>query len=148
MKKRILLMGPDDEENKKILCFLENKETLTFRPSVMYYDETILIPSSYLRSPGMKKHIIAIQQNADCVLMLNSAKVPGNSYSPNFANAFRIPTLGVVLIEGVAEGNRLSNGSLELERASVDDLIVLDLKNNVQCQEFLQKIKLSKEGSS
>ncbi len=66
----------------------------------------------------MKKHIIAIQQNADCVLMLSLAKVPGNnSYSPNFAMLLEYRLWGVVLIEELLERNLVTNGSLELEGA-------------------------------
>lgn len=148
MRKRLLLIGPSDEENRELLYFLENKTSLRIRPSIMYYDKTILFPSTYLRSPWMKKYLIAMQQNAYLVLMLASCKSKRGIYSPNFAKAFRAPTIGVILYDETQSKERVSGCKMELVNAGVDETVELNLKNSVECDRFLQKIKLDKEGSS
>ena len=147
MRKRLLLIGPSDEENRELLYFLENKTSLRIRPSIMYYDKTILFPSTYLRSPWMKKYLIAMQQNAYLVLML-ACKSKRGIYSPNFAKAFRAPTIGVILYDETQSKERVSDCKMELVNAGVDETVELNLKNSVECDRFLQKIKLDKEGSS
>lgn len=148
MRKRLLLIGLSDEENRELLYFLENKTSLRIRPSIMYYDKTILFPSTYLRSPWMKKYLIAMQQNAYLVLMLASCKSKRGIYSPNFAKAFRAPTIGVILYDETQSKERVSDCKMELVNAGVDETVELNLKNSVECDRFLQKIKLDKEGSS
>ena len=148
MRKRLLLIGPSDEENSELLYFLENKTTLRIRQSITYYDKTILFPSTYLRSPWMKKYLIAMQQNAYLVLMLASCKSKRGIYSPNFAKAFRAPTIGVILYDETQSKERVSGCKMELVNAGVDETVELNLKNSVECDRFLQKIKLDKEGSS
>ena len=149
MRKRLLLIGPSDEENIKLLYFLENNTSLHIRPSIMYYDKMILFPSTYLRSPWMKKHLIAMQQNANCVLMLASCKSQRGIYSPNFAKAFRVPSIGVILYDETQLEERVSDCKMELINAGVDEIVELNLKNSVECNRFLQKIRLDdKEGSS
>ena len=148
MRKRLLLMGPSDEENKNLLYLLENNKNLRIRPSIMYYDKTILFPSTYLRSPWMKKHLIAMQQNANYVLMLASCHSKRGIYSPNFAKAFRVPSIGVILYDDTQSKNRVSDCKMELINAGVNEIVELNLKNSVECNRFLQKIRLDKEGSS
>ncbi|MCP1639168.1 ethanolamine utilization protein EutP [Streptococcus gallinaceus] len=149
MKKRIMVIGPTEIEKEKMVELFEEKHHFPHVRSVVYLDQTIQIPSSYLRGSGMMKHIIAIQQNASAVLMLLSANRTFPVYSPNFAKVFRIPTIGVIL-STENEENRAGAGIAqcrrEFEEAKVDSIHELDLENASQCQQFLQTMNQIKEG--
>ncbi|MGT2935519.1 EutP/PduV family microcompartment system protein [Streptococcus castoreus] len=147
MKKRIMVIGPNDKEKEKIIELLEGTENLPHVCSVLYLDKTIQIPSSYLRGAGMMKHIISTQQNASAVLMILSASRSFPIYSPNFAKAFHIPTIGIILYTK-NEDNRVGVGQCrrEFKETKVDVIQELDLSNDKQCQQFLHIMNRIKEG--
>lgn len=147
MKKRIMVIGPDDREKAKVIQLIEGKENIPRVSSIVYLDETIQIPSSYLRGSGMMKHIISIQQNADAILMILSAERVFPVYSPNFAKAFRIPSVGIILTQ---EDRNQMTGIIQCRRefkeAKVEIIQELNLENDFQSQQFLHTINLIKEG--
>lgn len=69
---RILLVGPRESGKLKIANYLEktNAQPLKKVANIMYYRRTILVPDSYLESPWMHKHVIALQQTASCGIFL------------------------------------------------------------------------------
>ncbi|MBY5034731.1 hypothetical protein K6V78_06650 [Streptococcus gallolyticus] len=146
MKKRIMVIGPNDKDKEKIIELIEGESNLPHVQSMVYLDKTIQVPSSYLRGSGMMKHIIATQQNASAILMILSADRAFPVYSPNFAKVFRIPTIGLVLTRNdpSQEIGRLPCRR-ELEEAKVDIILVLDLENDEQCQQLLHTITLLKK---
>lgn len=147
MKKRILVIGPEGSGQRELICLLEGNQQLKFAPSLIYYDETILVPSSYLRGSGMKKHIIALQQNAYCVLMLLSSQRPFRIYSPNFAKAFRIPAIGLIVHHREVNPTLIMGCQEELAEAKVDFIYECNINSLGQCHDFLNKISVIKEGN-
>ena len=94
---RVLLVGPANSGKMALANFFEaTTEPLRKVASIVYYKKTIIVPDSYLESPWMHKHIISLQQSADCGLFLQPIEAQRNSYPPNFANVFRIPLYGVL----------------------------------------------------
>lgn len=147
MKKRIMVIGPNDQEKRELIALLEREKKIPPIQSMVYLDKTIQVPSSYLRGSGMLKHIIATQQNASAILMLLSPKQAFRIYSPNFAKVFRIPIIGIILTK--QECNSLEDIQRcwrELEEAKIEHIQVLDLENDVQCQQLLHTISLIEEG--
>ncbi|MGT2910852.1 EutP/PduV family microcompartment system protein [Streptococcus cameli] len=142
-----MIIAPNDQDKVNIAKLIEGEEKLPRVQSMVYLERTIQIPSSYLRGSGMMKHIIATQQNANAILMILSADRPFPVYSPNFAKAFRIPTLGIVLVEGSeCSIQGIEQCLRELEEAKVEMILTIDLTDNSQCQQLLQKINLIEEG--
>lgn len=127
MKKRILVMGPEGSGKKELIRMLENHKENRLISSIVYSNETIYVPGSYLRSSGMKKHIIAIQQNAYCVLMLLHSHRDYRVYSPNFAQVFRIPRFGVVVHHGQESVINTADCIEELTEAGVDKIFEINL---------------------
>lgn len=146
MKKRILVIGPEDYGKRKLVAMIEDSHTLKQVNSIVYHDQTIDVPSSYLRSPWMTSHIIACQQNAYCVLMLLNENREFRVYSPNFARAFRVPSIGLILRSEANDLAQLEDCHRELEEASLDEIYDITIDSQDDCQILFDKIKLLKEG--
>ena len=54
----------------------------------------------------------------------------------------------MILYDETQLEERVSDCKMELINAGVDEIVELNLKNSVECNRFLQKIRLDKEGSS
>ncbi|SNU90947.1 EutP/PduV family microcompartment system protein [Streptococcus merionis] len=146
MRKRVLIIGPEGSGKKRIVQLLERKSDLSFRSSVTYYSETIVVPSAYLRSQGMLQHIIATQQKADSILMLLPSSRQFRVYSPNFANVFRIPVLGIIVHQKEGDLECLEDCRKELVEAGVDSIYQVDLNQSEQCQELLATVNVIRKG--
>ncbi len=100
MTKRILIIGPNQQQNQIIAQALEqSSQPIRKVASILFTNETIVVPSSYLESPWMHKHIISLQQKASKVLFLIPIPSMKRSYPPKFAQVFRVPVIGVALYE-------------------------------------------------
>ncbi|WP_430606319.1 hypothetical protein IGJ55_002006 [Enterococcus sp. AZ170] len=98
MKKRILIIGPNQQHNHIIAQAIEDSEQPIRKvANILYTNETIIVPNSYLESPWMHKHIISLQQKASKALFLVPIPSIKKSYPPNFAHALRVPVIGVVM---------------------------------------------------
>lgn len=98
MKKRILIIGPNQQHNHIIAQAIEDSEQPIRKvANILYTNETIIVPNSYLESPWMHKHIISLQQKASKALFLVPIPSKKKSYPPNFAHALRVPVIGVVM---------------------------------------------------
>lgn len=96
-KKRIMILGSGASGKTTLANHLNQIDTAPKKtPHMVYGEETLDIPGTYLESPWMHKHLIAAQQDAYCVLMLCSPQAAKRSYPPGFAKAFRVPVVGVI----------------------------------------------------
>lgn len=122
MKTRTMIVGPRDSGKRIIAERLEGLETpLPKVANIVYHPKTILVPDSYLESPWMHKHVIALQQSARNALFIQPVGAPHRSYPPNFARVFRIPVIGIVTYQGSYAEDALA----EAERRLVDSGIPL-----------------------
>jgi ethanolamine utilization protein EutP len=97
MNKRLLIIGPKGCGSHIIAQAIEQtKKPIRKVANLLYTKKTMLVPSQYLESPWMHKHIIALQQEAYQALFLLPLQATKKSYPPNFAQAFRIPVVGVI----------------------------------------------------
>ncbi|HEM5162024.1 TPA: hypothetical protein U1269_000186 [Streptococcus suis] len=147
MKKRILIIGSEDQKKLELIRLLENDRDFRNIQSIQYGCETISVPSSYLRSSGMKKHIIAIQQNAYCVLMLLDSSRNYKIYSPNFAYSFRIPTIGVIIKYSGQSVDNAKECKKELHESGVHDIVEWQAGVFDSDIQILNKIEQFKEGN-
>ncbi|MCU5753092.1 hypothetical protein OBG91_05170 [Lactococcus lactis] len=143
-----MIIGPENSENSKLVGLLENTAARYQNiGNIVYRDETIQVPSSYMRSPFMIKHLITTQQKAFCILMLLNAKYEYKYrvYSSNIAKAFRVSRIGVISVDTKNENQNVKNITKceeELINAGVDEIYFLDIDNNECCKDFIKKIKL------
>ncbi|WP_161979164.1 EutP/PduV family microcompartment system protein [Streptococcus sp. S784/96/1] len=147
MRKRILIIGPEGSGKKELIRVLENEEEICLIKSIVYGRETIYVPSTYLRSPSMKKHIIATQQNAYCLLMLLHSSRAYRVYSPNFAQVFRLPSLGIIAHHSGQSIKNTADCIAELREAGVDEIIEWEMENSDTYHELCKKIEQLKEGN-
>lgn len=125
MKQRTLLVGPCNSGKHVIAQALENRPTSLRRvANIVYYDQTIIVPDSYLESPWMHKHVIALQQSAKNGLFLQPVTATRRSYPPNFAKAFRIPILGVVTFFESCEQSALLQAKEQLLACGITEKII------------------------
>ncbi|MBO0462651.1 MULTISPECIES: EutP/PduV family microcompartment system protein [unclassified Enterococcus] len=97
MKKRLLIIGAEDEENRQLAQKIEGTDQPIRKvANLLYTNKTILVPSAYLACPWMHKHIIALQQDAQKVLFLVSLNHK-KRYPPGFARVFKRPKKGVIV---------------------------------------------------
>lgn len=96
-RKRILIIGPRGC-GKSTLAKVINADSSPVRrvQDTIYARETVDVPSAYLENTWMYRHLIALSQDAWCVLMLFDARKKESIYSPGFAKAFRVPVIAVV----------------------------------------------------
>jgi ethanolamine utilization protein EutP len=142
MKKRILIIGPENSDNQQLVNLIEDSSRQQTMNNIVYYDETIYVPSSYLRSPWMLKHIISTQQKAYCLLMLLNTQRQFRVYPPNYAKAFRIPSIGLISKDGAENEEKIESCRKELLEAKVDKIYELDFADKENCFNFLTEIKL------
>ncbi|WP_291292625.1 EutP/PduV family microcompartment system protein [Enterococcus sp.] len=108
MKKRILIVGVDDDENRKVAQTIEaTNQPIRKLANLLYTNKTILVPSAYLECPWMHKHIIALQQEASEVLFLVSLNNK-KRYPPGFARVFQVPRKGGIVSHGSRQAKKTS----------------------------------------
>lgn len=114
MKKRILIVGVNDDENRKVAQKIEEtSQPIRKLANLLYTNKTILVPSAYLDCPWMHKHIIALQQEASEVLFLVSMNNK-KRYPPGFARVFQVPRKGGI-VSHVSRKAKKTKEQAELE---------------------------------
>lgn len=106
-KKRIMIIGAA-RSGKTSLANLLNAEERPLRRThdTIYREKTLEVPSAYLENTWMYQHLIALAQDAWCILLLVDQAQPQELYSPGFASAFRLPVLGLITKADLAAENR------------------------------------------
>ncbi|MGF2942231.1 EutP/PduV family microcompartment system protein [Enterococcus xiangfangensis] len=130
--KKLLLVGPKDSGKMTIANFLEGREESPLKKvaSIVYHQKTIIVPDSYLESPWMHKHIIALQQSATSILFLQPVTAKRRSYPPNFAKVFRIPIYGLVTYHQSYTANALQQAQGQLMACGLKKVdLILDLSS-------------------
>lgn len=143
MKKRILIVGPKPQHIQLIAQEIEQaKPPLRKVASIVFKEKTILVPSSYLESPWMHKHIISLQQKASKVLFLLPIPSQKKSYPPNYAHVFRVPVIGVGIYETKDKRLIESPASQQILRevGCQKESYFLELNNQKAWQEFVEEI--------
>lgn len=96
-KKRIMVIGPSRSGKTTLVNELNNYHGKLRRTQDMIYGEnTIDVPGSYIENPWMYKHIIAAAQDASHVLVLIDQSRCTDIYPHGFARTFTCPVIGVV----------------------------------------------------
>ena len=95
-KKRIMLIGPSGS-GKTALANELNGGVGPLRRSqdTIYGENTIDVPGAYLEN-RMYSRLLALSQDAYCILLLLDRGRSGQVYSPGFAKAFARPVCGVI----------------------------------------------------
>lgn len=145
MKKRLLLIGSVQEDLIKVAGLIEKEPLQPVGNAILYQQETIMVPSAYLRSPWMTKHIISTQQNAYALLMLVSTTYPLKVYSPNFAKVFRIPSMGLVLFQEKDSLVRRNACLADLSATKPDFLYELNSLSQETVKRFIDKLRVMKK---
>ena len=107
-RKRIMIIGPQ-RSGKTSLANVLNGDDRPLRRTqdVTYGARTLEVPSAYLENTWMYRHLIALSQDAWCILVLVDQTRPQDVYSPGFASAFRCPVIGVISkCDGPAENQQ------------------------------------------
>lgn len=129
---KVLLVGPSGSGKMQLANFFEQAtKPLKKVASIVYHQKTIIVPDSYLESPWMHKHVIALQQSADCGIFLQPVTAKRHSYPPNFAKVFRIPIYGVITYHGGYSDEALQLAKDQLMACGIEKIdLVLDLAND------------------
>lgn len=94
------------------------KGALKRTADVIYGENTIDVPSSYIENTSMYKHIIALAQDAKKIVFLIDATNNINIYSDGFAKLFTCPVIGVIT-KGNYQSESYEKCEKQLERAGV-----------------------------
>lgn len=130
---KVLLVGPKDSGKMRLANFFEQTTTAPLRKvaSIVYHQKTIIVPDSYLESPWMHKHVIALQQSADCGIFLQPVTAKHRSYPPNFAKVFRIPIYGIVTYHHTYSEDALRQAKEQLVSCGIETIdLVFDLEKD------------------
>lgn len=96
-KKRIMVVGRRNSGKTTIVNYLNDYDgPLKRTADVIYGENTMDIPSSYLDSAWMYKHIIALAQDAKKIVYVLDSKNPNEIISDGFAKLFNIEVIGVI----------------------------------------------------
>ncbi len=142
MKKRLMIIGPKDSGKTTIARQIE-KDGLPLRKvqNVVYGPKTIDVPGVYLESPWMHKHIIALQQSAQKIIVLMPINGKKKSYPPGFMNVFRLPHIGII----THDGGEISEMAYQKAREQLHEIGVkepywmIDLSNANDLLDFVEK---------
>lgn len=97
-KKRIMVIGPTNCGKTTLVNILNNYDgPLRKTQNIIYGENTMDVPGSYIENPWMYKHLIAAAQDASMVLLLIDQSRSDDVYSPGFAKSFRCPVIGVIM---------------------------------------------------
>lgn len=106
-KKRIMVIGPKGCGKTTLVNWINGYEgPLRRTQDTIYGEKTIDVPSAYIENAWMYKHMIALAQDAWCMLLLVDQSRPVEVYSHGFAKAFRCPVIGVISKADTAPDNR------------------------------------------
>ena len=106
-KKRIMIIGPRGC-GKTTLAHRINDDPRPPRRTqdTIYGTFTIDVPSGYLENRWMYRHLIALAQDAWCIVMMHDQRKKDIVYSPGFAKTFNCPIVGVISHSGEAKENK------------------------------------------
>ncbi|MGX7012892.1 EutP/PduV family microcompartment system protein [Vagococcus silagei] len=115
MSKRILIIGPNHAGKAFLAHYIEHGEIGGRRKAhITFGQDTICVPGTYLESPWMHKHIIAMKQKADIVLMLHKRQKVKEAYPPNFEKVFNQPVIQVLTDSSEIEDDLSQEGRQRL----------------------------------
>ncbi|MGP1570013.1 MAG: EutP/PduV family microcompartment system protein [Eubacteriales bacterium] len=96
-KKRIMVIGPRGCGKTSLVNFFNDYDgPLKKTQDTIYTDKTIDVPSAYIENVWMYKHMIALAQDAWCMILIVDQSKCTEVYSYGFAKAFRCPVIGVI----------------------------------------------------
>lgn len=96
-KKRIMVIGPKGCGKTTLVNSINDYDgPLRRTQDTIYGKNTIDVPSAYIENAWMYKHMIALSQDADCMLLMVDQSRTHEVYSHGFARAFRCPVIGVI----------------------------------------------------
>ncbi|GAB2025371.1 EutP/PduV family microcompartment system protein [Lactovum odontotermitis] len=151
MKKRIMVIGPRNSGKSELVSYLEKREISSFPGNIVYYEQTIHVPSSYIECPWMFKHIIAAQQTAYLAVMMLGTGKKKNTYPPHCVSSLLIPVFGVVSVDVKKAENAqaIQACQKELKDAGVARRFIVDFSNENSLQPLMSAIKtLDKESQN
>ncbi len=95
--KRIMVIGPKGCGKTTLVNSINDYDgPLRRTQDTIYTRNTIDVPSAYIENAWMYKHMIALAQDAWCMLLLIDQSRTTEVYSHGFARAFRCPVVGVI----------------------------------------------------
>lgn len=96
-KKRIMVVGPARCGKTTLVNALNDYDgPLKRTQDTIYGEKTIDVPGAYIENTWMYKHMIALAQDAWCILALVDQNRCTEVYSHGFAKAFRCPVIGII----------------------------------------------------
>lgn len=96
-KKRIMVIGPKGCGKTTLVNSINDYDgPLRRTQDTIYGRDTIDVPSAYIENAWMYKHMIALAQDAWCMLLLLDQSRTAEVYSHGFARAFHCPVIGVI----------------------------------------------------
>lgn len=145
-KKRILIVGPRGSGKSTLAKYLnEDPGPVRRVQDTIYGKETIDVPSAYLENTWMYRHLIALSQDAWCLLMLFDARNTESVYSPGFARAFRIPALGVIT-HASEDVKTMARVKKQCQVAGISsEIYILDGEYSEACAGLFQELRVLKE---
>lgn len=106
-KKRIMVIGPKGCGKTTLVNILNQYEgPLRRTQDTIYGKHTIDVPSAYIENAWMYKHMIALSQDARCMLLMIDQSRIHEVYSHGFARAFRCPVVGIISKTDLKPENR------------------------------------------
>lgn len=92
-----MVIGPKGCGKTSLVNFLNDYDgPLRRTQDTIYGKNTIDVPSAYIENAWMYKHMIALAQDAWCMLLMLDQSRCAEVYSHGFAKAFNVPVIGVI----------------------------------------------------
>ncbi|RYD04923.1 hypothetical protein N752_12105 [Desulforamulus aquiferis] len=126
-----MIVGPTQSGKSTLANILnDTNRPLKKTQDVIYGQNTIDTPGSYIENPSMYRYLIATAQTAYLVLMLVDQARPIEVYPPGFAKTFTCPVIGVITkLDLAPENARLAIEQLN-RMGIVEPYFQISLKDN------------------
>lgn len=96
-KKRVMVIGPSRCGKTTLVNELNDYHgEIRKTQDIIYGENTIDVPGSFIENSWMYKHIIALSQDASHILILIDQSNCKYIYPPGFAKLFRCPVIGII----------------------------------------------------
>jgi ethanolamine utilization protein EutP len=146
-KPKVMVIGAIGAGKSSLIARLnDSEEEVRKTQTLTYCNSTIDTPGEYLENPFMYKNIIAVSEEADCVIFVQDLNQHRCFYPPGLARSFNKRTVGVIT-KADGDMSKLSSVLRNFKEMGLDEPYFITSAKTGQGINELKSFLLEKQGS-